>query len=194
MRKRKKGIFKKTVSKIFDTSARFSSSVRRINERLRRLADKLGTESKVYQDAASNLDSLIDDSHLYYNKNGVLQIGKPATLYKDISVHKAIKNLDEGVIPTWGNIKEQYEREYSEYLQGQSNFEPITISLPDFINIQTSVSDLIYDFSKDRENERLTEKEDRALEILQKKGNDEKGRISYLDLSRVYNLLKDRKL
>lgn len=191
---RKKGIFKKIVSKIFDTSARFSSSVRRINERLRRLADKLGTESKVYQDAAANLDSLIDDSHLYYNKNGILQIGKPSTLYKDVSSHKAIKNLDDGIIPTWGKIKEQYDKEYNEYLQGQANFEDITINLPDFINIQTSVSDLIYDFSKDRGNERLTEKEERALEILQKKGNEEKGRISYYDLSRVYNLLKDRRL
>ena len=159
---RKKGIFKKMVSKIFDTVARFSSSVRRINERMQRLADKLGTESKSYQDAAANLDSLITDSHLYYNKNGVLQIGKPATLYKDTSVHKAVKNLDEGIIPTWESVKGEYEQEYEDFLQGQANFEDVIINLPDFINIKTSVSDLIYDFSKDRENERLTEKEERA--------------------------------
>lgn len=181
---------KNIFSAIFDTSARFASSVRRINERLQRLAQKLGTDSRVYQDAASKLDTMLPSKNLYYNKNNVLQIGKPAQLYKDASIHNTINQFDKGQIPTWGEVKEKFEQDYEEYKEYSSYFEGKSrevLPIEDYINIQTSISDLIYDLSKDRQNDEMSENEQKALEILQ---TDRQGKITYNELSQVRNLLR----
>lgn len=145
------------MSEYFDTSARFTSATNRINDRLKTVADRLGTESKVYKDMVNLVHVNIPESNLRYNKDGIIQISKPATLYKDTDIHKAVDKMDKGGIETWGDYRSQYEESYERAKQqtGESD-----LSIEDFINVEESLPSAIstlYDKSGSEENQKKAE-------------------------------------
>lgn len=144
-------------SEYFDTSARFTSATNRINDRLKTLADRLGTESKVYKDMVNQIYVNIPESNLRYNKDGVIQISKPASLYKDTDIHEAVDKMDKGGIETWGEYRSQYEESYERAKQQTGETD---LSIEDFINVEESLPSAIsslYDKAGSEENRKKAE-------------------------------------
>ena len=55
------------MSEYFDTSARFTSAVNRINDRLKTMAKRMGTESKLYKDMVNEVFMNVPQTHLKYS-------------------------------------------------------------------------------------------------------------------------------
>lgn len=135
------------MSEYFDTSARFTSAINRINNRLLTMANRMGTESKLYKDMVNEVFMNVPQSHLKYsdlsvNKTtvkNVLQIAKPSTLYKDIDIHKSINAMDLGGIRTWGSYREEYQTRYEQALKNTGE----NFTMEQFINVEEALPSTI---------------------------------------------------
>lgn len=161
---------------IFDTSARFASAVRRINDRLKMIAQRLSKNSYEYQKYSTELDLMIPDAYKRYNKDGVLQVAKPIALYKenDNSVFNEIHTLDKGM-ETYGKIKERYEKSYEELLERYkteneqgfgSEVTRENFTLDDFVKVNESLDSTLPILYAHMESEDVKS----AIDILHIKG------------------------
>lgn len=135
------------MSEYFDTSARFTSAVNRINDRLKTMAKRMGTESKLYKDMVNEVFMNIPQTHLKYsdltiNKatvKNVLQIAKPVSLYKDTDTHKLINAMDKGGVRTWGSYREEYQTRYEQALKNTGE----NFTIEQFINVEEALPSTI---------------------------------------------------
>ena len=66
---------------MYEYLASVQSAVRRVNERIKTLAEKFGDNSAVVNKVKTQLDVLMPDNMRY--KDGLVQIGKPSDIFGD---------------------------------------------------------------------------------------------------------------
>ncbi len=176
-------------SEYFRTGAEVQSASNRINNRIKTAVEHFGTDSKQVQNMYTQLDLLIPQENLRYNKDGILQISKPYQLYQNSDVHEALFQLDKGGIKTYQQIKSEYEAGYQSYRASQQDFfvedEDIGFSdggmldIDEYIEIFSNLPDILtwaYD------NQSLEEAQE-IIDIAKQKGGH-----SYSDFIRIQNL------
>jgi hypothetical protein len=96
----------------YEYLASVQSAVRRINDRLKSISNKLGSESQLLQNFESLIDVALKDNTRF--KGNLLQIHTPSDIFNDPEKMEALKKIEDA-IPTWQDIKKQYEPAYEKY-------------------------------------------------------------------------------
>lgn len=170
---------------MYEYLASVQSAVRRVNDRVITLSKNLGANSNIVRSATALIDTLLPDNIRY--KDGVAQIMKPSDIYNDEEKMKLLADI-ENRVKTWGQYRQQYEREYLIYKDNEiKSYKGIAIKgkqvpyeLRDFINVMDNLDKLIH--------ENYNELPDKALEILRTKGR----KNTYSELLQVHTILKDK--
>lgn len=105
------------MGEFFDSGARFTSAVNRINSRLKTIGNRIGKLSRTYQKYSAEISANIPFEYQRFS-NGILQIGKPKRLYNegDLDIEKFISITDTDM-ETYGDIKNEYLPKYEQLKQ-----------------------------------------------------------------------------
>lgn len=160
----------------YEYLASVQSAVRRINDRLKTLADKFGVNSPILWDSKARIDVLLGDN--YRTKNGVPQIIKPSDIFGDEEKMKLLKSL-ESDIKTWSSYKKKYESQYTRYKEDAEFFGDRYETMTDYIKTMENFTNVL----RETDSEQLPSD---ALEILKMKGQ----RKSYFELTQVNEILR----
>lgn len=163
---------------MFEYLASAQSAVRRVNDRIKTLSEKFGTNSALINNIASKYEVIFGNNMVY--KNGVPQLVKPSEIFDDEYMSQVLQSEDK-LLRTWGSYRKQYEREYFDYADEQGASDKL--SMPDFIQTMQNLSGALRDVPSD------TIPSD-ALKILQIKDRKK----SYAELIEVANILKKKGL
>ncbi len=130
----------------YEYLASVQSAVRRINDRIRTIAGKLGGESQLLQNYESLIDASLKGNVRF--KNGIIQIHTPSKIYNDIEKQKILESL-ESSIKTWGEIRHDYEPSYDKYIENEDgDFMGDVVSIEEYINVTTELPQaLVYLYS-----------------------------------------------
>lgn len=167
---------KRYASDIYGNSAEVTSAVNRINGRIKTAVAHFGTESKIVQDMYSLIDALVPLENQRFTNDGVLQIARPATLYKDQDMHDIIHGMDTGGVRTYGDIKAEYQKGYETFQKSEYEGE---MSIDEYIDVFSNIMDMIIWASENADTPEGME----ILKIAHKKGGH-----SYEDFVRIKNL------
>lgn len=133
----------------------YRSEVARYNKRLVTLASRLGTDSPLYQNEVSKLNYWLDADNIRYNKQGIIQIAKPASLTDKMSLNQ-LKNLN---VKKWQTIKEQYAESFKEAQEELPQGEKLSLS--QYINNMSNIAEnlgVLYGDFKDPDIQREVNK------------------------------------
>lgn len=162
----------------YEYLASVQSAVRRVNERIKTLAEKFGDNSAVVNKVKTQLDVLMPDNMRY--KDGLVQIGKPSDIYGNDEKMQALADLDKNV-KTWGEYRKEYEKEYETYQAEASELKEKQISMPDFIQAINNLDKALREVPSDS-------LPDNALKILKQTGK----RKTYAQLFKVAEILRKK--
>lgn len=104
---------------MFEYLASVQSAVRRFNDRMKTIADNLGTDNPYLDRYLTKLHVLFTDN--FRMKDGVPQIIKPAQIFKDPEKNEDLFNMMEDV-PTWKEIRDQYLPSFQTYYEQETFF------------------------------------------------------------------------
>lgn len=161
----------------YEYLASVQSAVRRVNDRLKTLADKFGVYSSMLWDAKTQMDVLLGDNFKY--KNGVPQLIKPSEIFNNEDKMRALQSLDEN-IKTWGEYRKSYKESYKRYTDDAELFKETPVEIEEYITTMENVKNAV----------RVTDSEQflpqDALEILKVKGR----RNTFFELQQVNEILR----
>jgi len=163
---------------MYEYLASVQSAVRRVNERIKTLSEKFGTNSSLINNIASKYEVIFGSNMVY--KNGVPQLVKPSEIFNDEYMSQVLQAEDK-MLRTWGSYRKQYEKEYLGYTVEQGSNDKL--SMPDFIQTMQNISGALRDVPSD------TMPSD-ALKIMRTNGRKK----TYAELIDVYNILKKKGL
>lgn len=171
------------------TKRNFINDVKKINNRLSSLVKHLGTLSNSYSKVANSIKTVIPEQFLTYDKNGAVQIRRPASLYQEnnVGVIKEI-GLRSKDTPTWKGIAEEHLERWKEnkriekelFEEGFSD-EYEEVSLEDFIKSEESIYEALTTLY-DNENKGYSDV-DEALDTMRTKDRKK----TYKELISVIN-------
>lgn len=167
----------------YEYLASVQSAVRRVNERIKTLSERFGSDSAIVNEATAKIDVFLRDNYRF--KDGIPQVILPSDIYGDYEKEQALKEL-EGSIKTWGQYKKSYEEPYKQYKEEQKFFNVPDDKIPsmgDYIKTMENLSNALRELA----SEQLP---DEALEILQTKNR----RNTYQELSKVVDILFNKGL
>ena len=161
---------------MFEYLAQAQSAVRRINDRIKTLSEKLGSNSDIVSNLASKIEVAFPENVRY--KNGVPQLYSPSTLFKDEEYNTELETFDKE-FKTWGMYKKEYENRYKKYEEQQNFFREEAVSQAEFIQQQERLPEaLVYMYSSQ------TDEASKAIEIMRIKGR----RKTYDELNKATEL------
>lgn len=160
----------------YEYLSQVQSSVRRINDRMRNLTERLGSDNPLVGELESKLDIFFGDNVVL--KDGIYQLSKPSELFNDSEKNELLDMFESTTLPTWGEIRHQYEQQYNAY-QTNDLWIDEDIDIEEFIDVQMSLPQALEWMYSD-----ASEDAQQALEIMQQDGR----RKSYQELSAVIGL------
>lgn len=104
---------------MFEYLSQVQSAVRRINDRMKAIAEHMGTDSKYYQNYQSKIDILLPFNNRY--KDGVIGLYNPKEIFTNIDNNINIERLDKE-LKSWGELKKEYRQGYKEYEKGYQKY------------------------------------------------------------------------
>lgn len=121
----------------YEYLASVQSAVRRINDRIRSIANKLGKDSTLLQSYESLIDVNLGENTRF--KDGLIQLHTPSDIYNDPEKMERLKRLEDS-IQTWSQIKSKYEESYEKYLSSDEvQFLGESVDLDTYINVNNDL-------------------------------------------------------
>lgn len=144
------------------TRAYFSSEVARYNNRLSTLASRLGTESPIYQAEVSKVNYWIPTENIRYNKDGIIQISKPANLSDKMSLQQ-LRGLK---VKQWQVVKSDYDKAYKTAVKELKTVGETPPTLSEYINNMANISENLGALYQHYSDSEVQSKVNHALDIL----------------------------
>lgn len=177
------------MGEFFDSGARFASAVNRINSRMKTIAEKVGKMSTAYQDLSTEISNYIPYQYQRFS-DGILQIAKPRTLYKEDSydIEKFI-NISDKEMETYSDIKKAYEPKYEELKrqfeqESEEGFGDVSteedFSIEEFIRANESLNSALPVLYENMQSDKV----EKALNIMSIEGR----RKTYKELNEVISI------
>lgn len=123
---------------MFEYVEQAQSAVRRINYRIEKLSEIWGFNSSFVQEYTAKLDIHFPDNIRF--KDGVMQLHHPAQIFDNLAKRNALEKLDKE-IPTWQDIKKEWEEPYQEALAKEEFGQPIDFK--QFVNVNENLDMMI---------------------------------------------------